>query len=724
MGACLNQAAEYISHGWALCNIPPGKKGPEGLDAKGWNTQGRAIRDPRKLRGGHNVGLLHAWSGTVAIDIDQYDAAVAWLEGKGVDLQQLLAADDAVQIKSGRPNKAKLLYVVPQGVDPLGLSSVSIHATEPNAEGKFPVILEFRCATKDGLSVQDVLPPSFHPLTGKPYEWGGDWREVGELPEALLKLWREHLDEDDRSRRKRGATGPGTSAEVLDMVRRAQAAGLKPYRCGDGFRAYCPVHGGESGTTFKIDEGGGGKVLVHCHAKCAPEAIFAALPGRDRGVPAVSTVEQLKRAQDARKAPLGSSGAVILPAMPEELLALPGGLGELQRWIVGYMSHPSPGAAGVAALATMTHFAMSHLGIASRDGLGFNEQYLLLAPTGFGKEDLRKPIRKIAEALPDRLPRTAGNLTIQRLPEVRENAPASLQGMHSALELNRAHTFLPDEFGEWQAHAAKDGHKQQAAAYAMQAYTKAFGVLEAPSVSTHGNAKPYMPVKHPRVLIFATSTAERMLEAVTASQADSGGLNRFVILVAEQDRIAKRYPSAKASDYVPPNAVLDLVAWVASLPEQLLPLEPEAWDYHDAHDAAVLEVLAYRDPRLAKRLNEQALKLAGLVALGERRLTVTARDLAIAYAIREGLYHRAAALVGYDGALSGMHPTGRALEQIRQHLVEKPFIYRSHLPKVSRKFAGLSIPEREAVLRAVQSEGFAKLDGGKLVSLIHEEAAA
>ena len=34
-------------------------------------------------------------------------------------------------------------------------------------------VLEFRCGTADGLTVQDVLPPSMHPDTGMPYRWGG-----------------------------------------------------------------------------------------------------------------------------------------------------------------------------------------------------------------------------------------------------------------------------------------------------------------------------------------------------------------------------------------------------------------------------------------------------------------------------------------------------------------------------------------------------------------------
>src|SRR3546814_5781971 len=68
-------------------------------------------------------------------------------------------------------------------------------------------------------------------------------------------------------------------------------------------------------------------------------------------------------------------------------------------------------------------------------------------------------------------------------------------------------------------------------------------------------------------------------------------------------------------------------------------------------------------------------------------------------AIREGLYRRTASLIGYDGALSGMHPTGRALEQLRAHFQVKPSIYRSNLKKVSRRFGALSVHDQESVIR-------------------------
>src|SRR5208282_5906249 len=55
--------------------------------------------------------------------------------------------------------------------------------------------LELRCATANDKSVQDVLPPSIHPDTGKPYEWAGgilgDWRALPAIPANLLSVWRD-----------------------------------------------------------------------------------------------------------------------------------------------------------------------------------------------------------------------------------------------------------------------------------------------------------------------------------------------------------------------------------------------------------------------------------------------------------------------------------------------------------------------------------------------------
>ncbi len=48
-------------------------------------------------------------------------------------------------------------------------------------------------------------------------------------------------------------------------------------RTGRGWRDRCPVHGGESTTSLSLALGEDGRVLLHCHAGCPPEAILATL---------------------------------------------------------------------------------------------------------------------------------------------------------------------------------------------------------------------------------------------------------------------------------------------------------------------------------------------------------------------------------------------------------------------------------------------------------------
>ena len=170
------QIAAYLAHGWRLCDIAPGGKGPRTV---GWNLPGHELTAPPPV--GHGVGLLHAYSGTCVLDIDQYPEAAAFLKEHDIDLDVLLMADDAVQISSGRPNSAKLLYAI---CEPR--ISVQIRVGDK-------VVAELRCASANGNSMQDVLPPSMHPR-GTPYQWqfgmlSPGWQAPPALPAALEALW-------------------------------------------------------------------------------------------------------------------------------------------------------------------------------------------------------------------------------------------------------------------------------------------------------------------------------------------------------------------------------------------------------------------------------------------------------------------------------------------------------------------------------------------------------
>jgi KaiC/GvpD/RAD55 family RecA-like ATPase len=170
-------AVGYVRVGLALIAIPLGKKKPVTTD---WQLRGNCITTEtvaRRINGG-NIGLAHAYSTPItgALDIDDYEKALPWLAARAIDLVALLTSDDAVQITSGRPNRAKLLYRLPHVLRTIKLEE----------DG-----LEFRCGNSRGTTVQDVLPPSIHPDTKRPYQWAGrgDWRSIPDMPPALLSIW-------------------------------------------------------------------------------------------------------------------------------------------------------------------------------------------------------------------------------------------------------------------------------------------------------------------------------------------------------------------------------------------------------------------------------------------------------------------------------------------------------------------------------------------------------
>jgi hypothetical protein len=169
----------YIRHGWSLVPIPAGTKGPR---IPAWNLKENALRSQTDLPAGFGIGLAHAYSGTMAFDIDDWNATVK----HGIDLAALYAAPDAVIVDSSRPGHGKLLYAMP-----FALPSKKIIVDGVTA-------FELRCATASGLTVQDVLPPSIHPDTGQPYRWagGGHWTRLPLIPDSLLTMWQSMLNDD------------------------------------------------------------------------------------------------------------------------------------------------------------------------------------------------------------------------------------------------------------------------------------------------------------------------------------------------------------------------------------------------------------------------------------------------------------------------------------------------------------------------------------------------
>ena len=181
--------ANYLRHGWKLVPIPFGSKGPI---TSNWNTEDKCLQSYNDLPPNWGVGLAHAYSGTMALDIDQWDHAEAELSKHNISLTDLYHHPDAVTIDSGKQGHGKLIYKMSFG---LTLPSKKLITTE---NGQRLNYLDFRCSTSNGLTVQDVLPPSTHPETLQPYRWAGkgSWERLPTIPQPLIDFWMSLIEED------------------------------------------------------------------------------------------------------------------------------------------------------------------------------------------------------------------------------------------------------------------------------------------------------------------------------------------------------------------------------------------------------------------------------------------------------------------------------------------------------------------------------------------------
>ena len=139
---------------------------------KDWNKRENCLfgDDALDQLNGHNVALALAYCDPVMGCLDIDDATTA-LDILGLDPMKL----GAPVCTSGKPNSLKVFFKLEEPLESI--------AVKHNGRVSF----EYRCATKDGLTVPDCIPPSVHPI-GTAYRYLNNiaLSDAPQMPEQLL----------------------------------------------------------------------------------------------------------------------------------------------------------------------------------------------------------------------------------------------------------------------------------------------------------------------------------------------------------------------------------------------------------------------------------------------------------------------------------------------------------------------------------------------------------
>lgn len=173
-------------YGFHIVPIEPGRKFPSSND---WGNT--AITDPDKAeqfytdRPDWNMGAVLGPSGLCSLDVDCEESFQTILDEFGIDPQELWKYPTI----QGRDKGRRLMFRVP---DNISLPYTKLNWKREDEPTKSYTVFELRSAC-DGKQRQDVLPPSMHPDTGKPYKWivqppkpEQAWPEP---PQWLLAMW-------------------------------------------------------------------------------------------------------------------------------------------------------------------------------------------------------------------------------------------------------------------------------------------------------------------------------------------------------------------------------------------------------------------------------------------------------------------------------------------------------------------------------------------------------
>lgn len=161
-----------------------------------------------------NLGVALGPSRLCSLDIDCLDSFRTICENFGIELGQLIRDTPTIQ---GASKGMRLMFRVPANVE---LPYAKLNWKRDDADAKSFTVFELRAASGDKQRF-DVLPPSIHPDTLKPYQWitqpADPWPEP---PRWLIAMWTDF----DKFKPQMQAMCPWLQAPEPSPVRRSVAA--------------------------------------------------------------------------------------------------------------------------------------------------------------------------------------------------------------------------------------------------------------------------------------------------------------------------------------------------------------------------------------------------------------------------------------------------------------------------------------------------------------------
>lgn len=669
-------AARYAALGWHLVPIPAGSKAPQTF---GWQRLDRALtgqaavdhwtRNPTL-----NMGLLHEYSGTCALDVDHVENTRLIFEELGIDYDAIMASAPRIV---GRLDRGKLLFrSVP------GLATHKISWPSRDDPRRTEVVFELRAG-----AVQDVLPPSIHPDTGNPYRWQGPTPSdrLPDIPATLLTLWTEW----DRFRPQiqdmcpwqptRGFQPPrkvrpqSERTSVIDTFNAAHDMhemlvrfGYKPTRRGrylspnsssglagvilfDDGRAYShhasdPFDSAHTFDAFDLwchyEHGGDvGKAV-----KDASQFLSITTdPQHEYNIEAITHGGEVWATIRSAAAPSSDSP---LEGIPAHLLSIPGALGEAVKYYNDTAPKPQPQFAVQTALA-LGSVVMGRRWITDQNNMT-GLYFINVAKSSSGKEHVKTALECILEE--------AG---LNKM--IGPSGYTSASGVFSALVDQPCHIAIIDELGRvlQSSQAAGNHHRQDAQTIIMEVFGRQTSTLRPQGYSKMGMTKKQAEefekvVRRPSLTIMSMTTPGTLYGGLSSRYVADGFLGRFIIVESHTGRqpsnpVERKDPPPGLLDWIEHHAVAalgnipcdvsDVVPGAIEVPFQeacrpmLRACDIDMIGLMDEHDQYGLEAMFGRTKEIAQRLALIVARSKGESAISADSLH-WAIDYATFYALR------------------------------------------------------------------------------------------